>query len=369
MEEVIVVDKFTLDNLKTMTFWKYVKLKKCLSFGAFPDHVKPSINAPNIKTKSLVIGLFYHDLLEKLNSCSTEELKLATKFNTIFNNLLKSFKEELGSSAYSRHLSNLDKWPEITQIYNSVFVSFSNYDVKKTSRGRFKTEEILQSKDGKITGKIDAFFVDDSHISLIDYKSSDFDGEVSSMEEYKSQLYLYAYLLQENFGTYPVSLNLIDRNNNVITIPPAPSISMEIASKMRSLLSEYNKKINADANFYSHANPSIEGCRYCKMKPFCGRFWEEKNIHGEIGKFNHVIIGKQINEIKKTAKGGCIVTIKVSKSTIQSEEISVGRLFMARFPNLKDIPGQMMTLTNLKNISDSSYSAEFTDQSIIYLGD
>lgn len=363
-----MVRRLSLESLTTISYWRYVKIKKCFGFGAFPYQLKPDIKDPGIKTKSLIVGLFYHDLLEKLNSCKAEDLKSATVFNDAFNNLLEKMKNELSSSVENRHLANLDKWGEIKQIYSSVFSSFSSGELENVKSGTLKAEESLQSKDGKITGKIDAYFVDGTYISLIDYKSSNFDGEVSNLEDYKRQLYLYAYLLQENFGVYPITLSLVDRNNNLIKIPPAPSLSIDIANEMRDLLGEYNSKISVDNSLYSNANPSVESCKFCKVKPFCKRFWEEKSIHSEIGEFNHIVIGKQVGEIKQSVKGGCVIRIEVAQSTIRSEEITVGRLFMARFPHLKDVPGQTLILTNLKNVSASTFSAEFTDQSIIYWG-
>ena len=357
--------KHFLKKIERISYWRFVGMKKCFGLGAYPKYVKTSYDVPDIKTKPLILGEFFHDLLELINHKSIVELKSASYFNSVFNDLLMKYEDKISSNEALRYLGEIEEWPEISNIYNSVFNSFSSMNKEKIVAEReIFTEKLLKSNDELVSGKIDAFTKSGSSISLIDYKSGVIDKGSESFEDYKKQLYLYGYLIQENFKLYPTELGLIDQNMKYISIDPAPSISIQVAAEMKDFLQNYNSKIELDNDLDLYAKPNCETCKYCDLKPVCKQFWSQIHLQ-DFENFNHIVVGEQVGNIEPAKNSSSSVLVNVDRATIDSNEIKIGRLFMSRFPYLSDVPGQKLIFTNLRFNAETSNSAELCNWSQI----
>ena len=340
-------------------------MKKCFGLGAYPTYINSSYRVPKIKTKPLLLGEFFHELLEIINNKSIVKLKSASYFSSIFDDLLKKYKNKIANKKEIQYLDDIKRWPEILKIYKSVFNSFtSTENESKAVDKEIFTENFLISNDKLISGKIDVFTKSGKSLSLVDYKSGVIDKEDESFEYYKNQLYLYGYLIQENFGMYPTQLGLIDQNMKYTPIDPALSVSIQIATEMKEFLQDYNSKVEEknDLDLYAQANQI--SCKYCDLKPVCKKFWSQVH-HQDTEDFNHIVVGEQVGNIEPAKKSGYSVLVKINRSTIDSDEIRIGRLFLSRFPQLSDLPGQKLILTNLKFNSENSHSAELCNWSQI----
>ena len=115
-----------LINLKSLSYWKYTKLKKCPTLGAYP---KSTLGLPKMErtiSKSQILGEFFHAVMETFNECDPATAFNASKINEKFNGVLANYDEMLRLDKKTEKMSKLSSWPEVSEIYSSIYELFSN---------------------------------------------------------------------------------------------------------------------------------------------------------------------------------------------------------------------------------------------------
>ena len=228
--------------IKALSFWRFTRLNRCQVSGAFPSSTTASFFPKERQTKPQVLGNLFHSLMEEFHRIRHEGTLDQKAFILGFNRIVNDMSQELAANSMTQHLANITSWPELSEIYNS----FSDFLLRATpSAGSMPmeahSEKTLYSKDGLLFGQIDAYFIHQNRIELVDYKSGKVLEDDIPKEDYVNQLYFYAYLIFENHGIYPEVLRLIGKNAEVIEIEPNIEKSVNLANQMRSVLASYNR--------------------------------------------------------------------------------------------------------------------------------
>jgi PD-(D/E)XK nuclease superfamily len=312
-----------------------------------------------------VVGDIFHEVMAIINGMSGSALTL-TAFRSHFNNVVKSTHAKIAAAPPSRHLGDPAHWPELVELYRCLSDVVHRRCSGELGRGvSTQAERSLTSRDGLLSGQVDAYFVSDAGIDLVDYKSSPITDDDGSNKQYEEQLYFYAYLIQENHGVYPRSLSLVGRDGEALKLSPSPERSAALATDMRKTLARYNQELADGATLEDLAAPNRDSCLFCDRKAICERYWAA--LDGlAVPPWNHVAIGLQCTPLVRTPRGGGWFELGVEKSSIHVPVLKLIRVFEQRFPavDLNQV-GQRLFLSGLRALGSTSSVVEATERSTI----
>jgi hypothetical protein len=147
-----------------------------------------------------------------------------------------------------------------------------------TGSGGGDTETWLSTRDGLVAGRVDAIDRRGERVVLQDYKSGEIvDSRGGIKKEYSIQMKLYAALYKEDRGSWPDSLELIDRRGVPCNVEYTQSEATELISRARALLEAARFRLSAgrgltDESVTDLARPGSEACATCRHRPVCPRF-------------------------------------------------------------------------------------------------
>ena len=225
-------------------------------------------------------------------------------------------------------------------------------------------EKLIFSNDSLLSGKIDAYIMGNNVIDLYDYKSGTIDKESGSFEDYRDQLYFYAYLIHEKHGIYPTTIRLVGKDLAMESIPPAPTKSIEIADRMRKTLELYNQRVEESPLISDNTSASNEGCRFCDYKPYCETFWKSLS-DVDTSEYDHIVVGLQNGSIEFSRSGVGAITLRVEKGTVSTEKITLGKFLVERFSDFENKNNQRLIITNIRYKVSHPNSGELTNRSRI----
>jgi hypothetical protein len=353
--------------IKTLSYWRFTRLKKCWLSGAYPASVQTSVNYHLANTRSQILGKIFHSQMETMHDLLSQGCPSGPEFRTAFNNVIDRVAAEVATDPSSRHLGDIRLWPELAEIYKSLSRMVERRrNAPHSGNVQVHSEEMLYSKDKQLSGQLDAFFTDENGIDLVDYKSGAITDGDQPKEDYVNQLYFYAYLLSENYGIYPRSLTLTGKNLESLKVDTSEERSEELAGEMRSLLAEYNSTISQPYSLDKLTNPSSSNCLFCDAKLVCRKFWEAADSM-ELPQWAHAVIGVQTSVMERSKRGGCTLDLDIEIGSIKEKKIKVTRIFETRFPEFQDNVGQRVMLLNLRLLCCEPFPiAEATERTTIF---
>jgi len=148
-------------------------------------------------------------------------------------------------------------------------------------------EAKISSGDGLIVGRLDRYRWEDGLLVVTDIKTGKTSNQNGKLNrELTMQLMLYAYLLHERFGQWPKSLKIITLRGETIEVPFSPDEAENLAAQMKQRLIETDKSIGEVIEgkrlTNTLASPSPEVCRFCRYRPSCASYWEERQKTPEL---------------------------------------------------------------------------------------
>ncbi len=356
-----------LRPIKSLSYWRYTRMKKCQISGAYPFSVCGPPLPRTIQGRAQLLGVIFHSLMESFHMLASNGNLNAKAFRHEFTRVLENISGEARSRPSSRHLGDPRLWPELTEIYrNLTDLIERKLATPDSAQTNVYTEKTLYSNDRLLFGQIDAFFIQSDGIDLVDYKSGSMVDEELPKEDYANQLYFYAYLIHQVHGIYPRSLALVGKDSSCLKIQPSPERSETIAREMKTILSNYNEQIKKPIVMDSFANPNIDNCVFCDAKPVCESFWKALP-EIELPVWAHVAIGTQIAPMVKSKLGGASIELMIEKSSLRTSRLKVTRIFEGRHPEFQDKVGQRILITNLRQLVQSNQElVEATERSLIF---
>lgn len=360
-----------LEPIQSLSYWRFTRLRSCFLSGAYPASVKTDFKIDQVFGRSQVIGNMFHLLMEKFHALRTQGPVTHKLLRNVFSNQMDETWGKIQETPSMRHLGDPRTWPELTPIYESIcdLADRSGSSVSRSST-ELKTEQILYSRDRLLVGQIDAFFVDDDGIDLIDYKSGEITTDNASIREaYVEQLLFYAYLIHENYGVYPKSLTLIGKDSDRVRVRPSQENSNALANEMRTMLARYNDQVAQALPLEKFTNPSSTNCLFCDAKPICGPFWIAASGLN-LPQWAHIVVGIQTEAIQKRQGKWLSLDITIEKGSFNSSKTRITRIFSPRYPDLENIVGQRLLITYLRSAQSGMFEImEMTERSqIVRLG-
>jgi hypothetical protein len=135
------------------------------------------------------------------------------------------------------------------------------------------TERRLQSRDGLVSGRVDAIDVRDGRTVLRDFKSGDVADPSGRVKvEYATQMLLYGALFEEVEGRWPDRLELIDRRGKATEIQFSRDDARAALERARSLLVSIRSSVGDGGSMESLATlarPDSGECARCRHRPVC----------------------------------------------------------------------------------------------------
>ena len=133
-------------------------------------------------------------------------------------------------------------------------------------------EQWLSGAGGRLVGRPDLVRGN----AVIDYKTGDIyeQGDSSAAKaSYVRQLQIYAFLVKERTGRWPVRGVLLPMEGPPLEVELEPAACDRASAEAVSLLDQYNRMIVAGVAPARLATPSPEACKWCPYQVLCSAFW------------------------------------------------------------------------------------------------
>jgi CRISPR/Cas system-associated exonuclease Cas4 (RecB family) len=226
------------------------------------------------------IGIVVHKIIEMANA---GKIRNETQFNEAWQIEISKNEESMISNPLERHLVPLEETADDYEVkmfmtLQMISAFFSDSRKQISQPGRCRQEEWLETKDGKIGGKIDLIQETSEGAVIIDYKTGSILDEKTGKpkEEYQQQLKLYAALYFENYKIWPKKLVLVGIDQSVHEIFFSQEDCIRLLEQAKKLLIDTNDLILSGLSPNDLATPSPEACRYCLFRPGCQKYWQAR---------------------------------------------------------------------------------------------
>ena len=148
------------------------------------------------------------------------------------------------------------------------------------------SEKYLVNKNLGLKGKPDLIDKHNNVISIIDYKTGSITEE--TLEDYSRQLHLYVILVEKELNIEIEKLFIFGSNVEEIELDRSrlPVLQREI---LKILENFKENKFNA--------KPTLENCKFCPFKIYCGDFWK---ISSSLKADRPLILKGSVSQIHKT---------------------------------------------------------------------
>lgn len=159
---------------------------------------------------------------------------------------------------------------------SAVRVLAANAGRQRTTVPRSRSisaERLLVARGGRLAGRPDRF---DGRV-LTEYKSSIPDetwrDSEAVLEGFRRQLRLYAVIIAEALGHWPVQGRVIAASGQSMEVPLEPAACEEEAADALAALDRLNQELDAGALPETLAQPSEKACGRCPFQMLCPAFW------------------------------------------------------------------------------------------------
>jgi RecB family exonuclease len=226
------------------------------------------------------IGTVVHTIME---FASAGRIHNEAQFNEIWQNEIKRIEAAMLSNPLERHLVPIEETADDYEVKKimalNMIYSFHSLDSKRdTAKKGSWSEQWLETKDGKIGGKIDLIQDTPSGIVIIDYKTGNIfnAGTEQPKEEYQQQLKLYAALCFDKFNKWPEQLIIAGIDLATCEVKFSQSECIKLVEEAKKNLDDTNELISSGLAAEDFAIPSPAACRYCPFRPGCHKYWQAR---------------------------------------------------------------------------------------------
>lgn len=210
----------------------------------------------------------------------------------------------------------------------------------------------LSSTDRQVGGYVDELKTSDTGKTIRDFKTGpilDQSIEGSPVKEaYAMQLKLYAALLAEQTGEYPIELELVPLQGSPVEVPFTALDCDQLLEEARELLKRINDLV--DANDYSNlCSPSPNACNFCAYRPVCPTYLAE--IEKQDSQYGDKL--GTVQSITQLRNGNQMVSVESAEGVVHLRGIGLNGNHHPVLIDLK--PGDQVGLFNILRAADGSY--------------
>jgi len=256
----------------TPTIWSQMRL--CTLRGAL---------ASNREVESWVL----HDPRQWLGTAFHKVMEVADRVETGSEDAEHAWEAAVKQAAEAAALHPLDaryadpdRWPGYYLVRQRALASARSVNAERTPRPRARrgagsggARRLLEGRGGRLCGRPDHFGAG----ILTEYKStlpdSAWPGSSDVIEGFRRQLRLYAVLVAEVFGSWPMRGRVLAANGQTIDVPLVKTECEAEAESAIAALNLLNGQITFGSVPDALATPSPSSCRSCPFQCICPAFW------------------------------------------------------------------------------------------------
>lgn len=331
------------------------RLRACLESNRFPGLLPRSPSAR--------CGTVIHRIIE---AAAKKKINEEDDFEEYWNRCIMIEEKEMADSWIERHLVPLKKsTPKyelkkyqclltIRSMFNKTRSHAVHDHINRTSR-----EIWLETQDRIVGGFVDAIISTNVGDTIIDYKTGNInrqDGNYGSVQEiYKIQLQLYAAIYNSVFGTWPVSLQIVEINGTSYEIDFDQEDSVNLLNEAYHMMTTINLIISNEKNLSEMndllSSPSPDTCRYCLYRPACQSYMKRKEISPS-AEWPKDIMGTLY---EKKILGNGLMLIRIAADNNNSDIITIRGLHPGRHPALNFESNKMAIFSMISDNSPNSF--------------
>lgn len=313
-------------------FYDLEKISHCVLSGTASKIGFGKWTPEDPPTKQVIIGRFYHDLMESeyKDSNSNEDYEYCIKLIEKYNALAANYPS-------LKILGKVSGWKEINAAARMY--------LEGNFRGRKRAVDVspnmkgnLYSQSKLLIGKPDSLKIDGTKGFLTEFKSTSIYKDEVVQEKYVRQLKYYSYLVFSNFDVTVIECKLISLNGHEVLVPISKEEAMLYGKECEDLAVSTWEKLDQTSDLLSLSTPGNPQCKECRIKAACRTFLSTQDDQVELEGF-------------RVAKGilKAIEDNENSFKLILSDcEIQIQNVSDTQKSDLKNLQGKEIVISNCK---------------------
>jgi hypothetical protein len=266
------------------TLWSHMRL--CSLRGAFAS--SREVDRWILHDPRIWLGTAFHKVMEASRSSSATAANPEEAW-------AEAVREAAAAAAHHRldaRFAAPERWPGYFLVRQRALSSAQEIITASAVGGRpfassreriSTTEHSLQARGGRLVGRPDRF---DGRI-VTEYKSSipnpAWRGAEEVLEGFRRQLRLYAAIIAEALGRWPVQGLIVAASGQTMDVPLVPTDCDAEASAALAALDELNFGLAGCARLETLARPGEASCSECPFQALCPAFWKWLETTGPSG--------------------------------------------------------------------------------------
>lgn len=268
----------------TPTLWSHMRL--CSLRGAFAS--SRAIDRWILHDPRTWLGTAFHKVMEAARRSDATTVTLEEAWATAVGQAAAASVHHLLDARFAVP----ERWPGYFLVRQRALSSAQHVVATSTSgarpsarrrKGASATERELQARGGRLAGRPDRF---DGRI-LTEYKSSIPDpawrGAEAVLEGFRRQLRLYAAIIAEAMGSWPIQGRVVAASGQTVDVPLVPADCDAEASAALAALDDLNLRLAERVALETLARPGEDSCSGCPFQVLCPAFWPWLRAAGSSG--------------------------------------------------------------------------------------
>lgn len=317
--------------LRRITPTSYLELKRCLLKGMLASMRIRQCLPISLQAR---LGRVVHKLL-CARSCGGIRVG---DFEKAWKSAVLQEEQDMLASETERHLVPIEKnaydyYLKKIRCKNLVEKNRSTFAYTLPPNDAYFSESWLETEDGLVGGYPDAIVRTGNGDIIIDYKTSELNcGGLmdEKIEDYATQIKLYAALFHSKFDLWPSALYIVGINGSLVKIEFDEFECMQLLRDAKNLLHKINLMVrnlkNANDSAKMLASPSNQNCKYCGYRPMCTAYVSKRSESSWGAPWPYDAFGT-IDEIRTLGNGSIRLKIKplLNDKTVFIRGIQISR--------------------------------------------
>jgi hypothetical protein len=203
----------------------------------------------------------------------------SARFDDEWARLVSDQQKEIDASRAERHFGRLQDWRGYELLKARTKILIEKLAVRGEAEALFVEEE-LDAVGGKLKGRPDRVSMSEGILEVEDFKTGSIyeagadDSAPSLREGYRRQVLLYAAMVFERLGLWPVRGRVLGVGGDEEIVAVDPRAASQCVNAAIELLEKYNHRLSHTTDPIELATPSEEACGFCRHQVRCPAYWQ-----------------------------------------------------------------------------------------------
>ncbi len=346
--------EYKLSTPKKISFWTFQKAKNCFA-SIFSSYMRFNLKEKRkFYSRNQIVGIIYHEIMEEFYKGQIQ-LEEYDSFLQVLSKIKSRYLDKFSFESSKE----IDEWSEVEGVFDYLCNMEANNTKDKQSDYIFEKE--IYSRDEKLFGKPDLIIKEGERIILYEFKSGRIRAEDGSLKiEYVNQVHFYSFLIKENYGKYPDAIYLSSMKEEKAKVLLNENLVDEIVITGNKYIEKIETKFSNVSELSKlsddYFNPSLDVCKFCKLRCFCPSFKKLNKDSEEI----HVVKGLLVKEWFDQS-------LKFTEISIESiTNVTIRNFPSALLKNVNLSESTYLVCTDLKKVSDDIFEFNYWSEVQIY---